>query len=418
MNNSSALQINEDIKKNWGIVQQKLKESYGLDVYKSWIQNVEAKGIDFACLILIVKTRFVRDWIVSHYADKILDHYQKLDNSVSRIQFEINEIFDEKRSTNILDFGSGTKVIDLKDTNYGINRIDPRLNFETFVTGESNQLAFSAAKRVTVSLGHYNPLYIYGGVGLGKTHILNAIGNQLKQLDKKVIYLSAERFKYQFVKSIKNKDTHKFKEIFRNADVLILDDIQFISGKEVTQEEFFYTFNILLENQSQVVISCDRSPNELDRIQDRIKSRLSGGLVVDVQPPDIGLRLDILKKRCLAEKNHFGNEIMINDEIGIEFRYPTVGDMGGVEQLDQGSQTVEVIKKSIKSIYTEEDVFLAKDTTDKELTEFVENLTVQQLEKLGGFFQSLPRLQKDVSAKCNTCGKPIEKVLIGLQNFF
>ena len=118
MKNSTALQVNEDIKKNWEIVQLKLKENYGLDVYKSWIQNVEAKGIDFASLILIVKTRFVRDWIVSHYADKILDHYQKLDNTVSRIQFEINEIFDEKRSTNILDFGSGTKVIDLKDTNY------------------------------------------------------------------------------------------------------------------------------------------------------------------------------------------------------------------------------------------------------------------------------------------------------------
>ena len=142
---------------------------------------------------------------------------------------------------------------------------------------------------MTECLGHYNPLYIYGGVGLGKTHILNAIGNQLKLIEKKVIYLSAERFMYQFVKSIKNRDTHKFKEIFRNADVLILDDIQFISGKEVTQEEFFYTFNSLLENQSQVVISCDRSPNELDRIQDRIKSRLSGGLVVDVQPPDIGV---------------------------------------------------------------------------------------------------------------------------------
>ena len=175
MKSSSALQINEDIKKNWEIVQHKLKETYGLDVYKSWIQNVEAKGIDFSSLILVVKTRFVRDWIVSHYADKILDHYQKLDNSVSRIQFEINEIFDEKRSTNILDFGSGTKIIDLKDTNYGINRIDPRLNFESFVTGESNQLAFSAAKRVTESLGHYNPLYIYGGVGLGKTHILEPV---------------------------------------------------------------------------------------------------------------------------------------------------------------------------------------------------------------------------------------------------
>ena len=111
-------------------------------------------------------------------------------------------------------------------------------------------------------------------------------------------------------------------------------------------------------------------------------------------------------------------KIMINDEIGIEFRYPTVGDMGGVETLDQGSQTIEVIKKSIKSIYTEEDVFLAKDTSDNELTEFVENLTVQQLEKLGGFFQAFPRLQKDVSAKCNTCGKGIDKILIGLQNFF
>ena len=333
MENSSALKISENIKKNWENVQLKLKESYGLDIYKSWIQNVEAKGINFSSLILVVKTRFVRDWIVAHYADKILDHYQKLDNTVSRIQFEINEIFDEKRGGNILDFGSGTKVIDLKDTNYGINRIDPRLNFESFVTGESNQLAFSAAKRVAESLGHYNPLYVYGGVGLGKTHILNAIGNQLKQFEKKVIYLSAERFMYQFVKSIKNKDTHKFKEIFRNANVLILDDIQFISGKEVTQEEFFYTFNSLLENQSQVVISCDRSPNELDRIQDRIKSRLSGGLVVDVQPPDIGLRLEILKKRCLAEKNHFGNEILINDEIlsfiSNEFK-SSIRDMLGV----------------------------------------------------------------------------------------
>jgi len=243
MKNSSALQINEDIKKNWSLVQYKLKEIYGSDVYKSWIQNVEAKGIDLSSLILVVKTRFVRDWIVSHYADKILDHYQKLDNSVSRIQFEINDVFDEQRPKNIIDFSNGTKIIDLKDTNYGINRIDPRLTFESFVIGDSNQLAFSAAKRVTENLGHYNPLYIYGGVGLGKTHILNAIGNQLKQIDKKVIYLSAERFMYQFVKSIKNKDTHKFKEIFRNADVLILDDIQFISGKEVTQEEFFYTFN-------------------------------------------------------------------------------------------------------------------------------------------------------------------------------
>ena len=256
-----------------------------------------------------------------------------MDNSVSRIQFEINEVFNSGKISNVLNFNSDSKIIDIKDSNYGINRIDPRLNFQTFVTGESNQLAFSAAKRICDNLGHYNPLYIYGSVGLGKTHILNAIGNHLKQVQKKIIYLSAERFMYQFVKSIKNKDTHKFKDIFRNADVLILDDIQFISGKEVTQEEFFYTFNSLIENQSQVVVSCDRSPNDLDRIQDRIKSRLSGGLVVDIQQPDISLRLDILKNRCLLEKNQFGSDILINDEIlsfiANEFK-SSIRDMLGV----------------------------------------------------------------------------------------
>ncbi len=333
MTNTPALQISDNIKKNWNFVQLKLKEIYGIDVFRNWIENVEAKGIEQSSLILTVKTRFVRDWIVSHYADKILDHYQKLDNTISRIQFEINEVFNSGKISNVLNFNSGSKVIDIKDSNYGINRIDPRLNFQTFVTGESNQLAFSAAKRICDNLGHYNPLYIYGSVGLGKTHVLNAIGNQLKQLQKKVIYLSAERFMYQFVKSIKNKDTHKFKDIFRNADVLILDDIQFISGKDVTQEEFFYTFNSLIENQSQVVISCDRSPNELDRIQDRIKSRLSGGLVVDIQQPDISLRLDILKKRCSLEKSQFGNDILINDEIlsfiANEFK-SSIRDMLGV----------------------------------------------------------------------------------------
>ena len=333
MTNTQALKISDDIKKNWNFVQLKLKEIYGIDVFRSWIENVEAKGIEQSSLILSVKTRFVRDWIVSHYADKILDHYQKLDNSVSRIQFEINEVFNSGKISNVLNFNSDSKIIDIKDSNYGINRIDPRLNFQTFVTGESNQLAFSAAKRICDNLGHYNPLYIYGSVGLGKTHILNAIGNHLKQVKKKIIYLSAERFMYQFVKSIKNKDTHKFKDIFRNADVLILDDIQFISGKEVTQEEFFYTFNSLIENQSQVVVSCDRSPNDLDRIQDRIKSRLSGGLVVDIQQPDISLRLDILKNRCSLEKNQFGSDILINDEIlsfiANEFK-SSIRDMLGV----------------------------------------------------------------------------------------
>ena len=332
---TSALQDTSDPKKNWSEVQLKLKETYGVDVFKSWIQNVEAKEINHNSLTLIVKTRFVRDWIVSHYADKILDFFQKLNPVVTRIQFEIHESFYNAKSadTNIVDFNTGSKIVNIQDNGYAANRLDYRLTFSNFVVGESNQLAFSAAKRVSESLGHYNPLFIYGSVGLGKTHLLNAIGNELKKTDKKIIYLSAERFMYQFVKSIKNKDTQKFKDVFRNADVLILDDIQFISGKEVTQEEFFYTFNSLTENQSQVIISCDRSPNDLDRIQDRIKSRLSGGLVVDIQSPDIALRLQILKNRCKTEETYFGKEVLINDEIlsfiANEFK-SSVRDMLGV----------------------------------------------------------------------------------------
>jgi len=332
---STALQNTDDLKKNWSEVQMKLKEIYGLDVYKSWIQNVEAKETKHNSLTLVVKTRFVRDWIVSHYADKILDFFQKLDNSVTRVQFEIHESFysEKGNQTNIVDFATGSQVADSKDAGYAANRLDRRLTFSNFVVGESNQLAFSAAKRVSETLGHYNPLYVYGTVGLGKTHILNAIGNELKKTDKKIIYLSAERFMYQFVKSIKNKDTQKFKDVFRNVDVLILDDIQFISGKEVTQEEFFYTFNSLIENQSQVIISCDRPPNDLDRIQDRIKSRLAGGLVVDIQAPDIALRLQILKNRCKTEETYFGKEVLINDEIlsfiANEFK-SSIRDMLGV----------------------------------------------------------------------------------------
>ena len=332
---STALQNTDDLKKNWSEVQMKLKEIYGLDVYKSWIQNVEAKETKHNSLTLVVKTRFVRDWIVSHYADKILDFFQKLDNSVTRVQFEIHESFygEKGNQTNIVDFVTGSKVADSKDAGYAANRLDHRLTFSNFIVGESNQLAFSAAKRVSETLGHYNPLYVYGTVGLGKTHILNAIGNELKKTDKKIIYLSAERFMYQFVKSIKNKDTQKFKDVFRNVDVLILDDIQFISGKEVTQEEFFYTFNSLIENQSQVIISCDRPPNDLDRIQDRIKSRLAGGLVVDIQAPDIALRLQILKNRCKTEETYFGKEVLINDEIlsfiANEFK-SSIRDMLGV----------------------------------------------------------------------------------------
>ena len=163
-------------------------------------------------------------------------------------------------------------------------------------------------------IAHYNPLYLYGGVGMGKTHLLNAIGLELKDKNK-VMFISAERFMYQFVKSIKSNDMVKFKEYFRNTDILLIDDIQFMNGKEAMQEEFFHTFNALLDKGSQIIVSADRPPIKLARIQDRIKSRFSGGLVVDIQNSDYELRSKIIKSKTEELKLFYSNQININEEI-------------------------------------------------------------------------------------------------------
>jgi chromosomal replication initiator protein len=313
MSNQTSLQNNPSSDK-WDALQSSLLALYGKDVYTSWLQGVSFNKINFNTLVLNVKTRFIRDWIVAHYADKILDLYKKQDSNISRIEFQILERTETKNpKSNVIDFEKKDLIQD--SGSYGLSKIDERLVFDNFVVGKSNELAFAAANRIIDNLNKYNPLYIYGGVGLGKTHLLNAIGNQLLKKMDKVIYVSAERFMYQFVRSIKNNEVVKFKDIFRSAKVLIIDDIQFVSGKDVTQEEFFHTFNALIESGSQIIISCDRPPNELDRIQDRIKSRLSGGLVVDVQSPDFEQRVKILKQRCLKEFHASERNIVIDDEI-------------------------------------------------------------------------------------------------------
>ncbi|MSP06463.1 MAG: chromosomal replication initiator protein DnaA [Candidatus Fonsibacter sp.] len=301
-------------KARWDLLQQSLSGFYGKDVYTSWLQNINFTKINYNTLVLNVKTRFIRDWIVAHYADKILDLYKKQDANITRIEFQILERAEAKSNkSNVVDFEKKDLIQD--SGSYGLSKINEILVFDNFVVGKSNELAFTAANRIIDNLNKYNPLYIYGGVGLGKTHLLNAIGNKLLKKIDKVIYVSAERFMYQFVRSIKNNDVVKFKDIFRSAKVLIIDDIQFVSGKDVTQEEFFHTFNALIESGSQIVISCDRPPNELDRIQDRIKSRLSGGLVVDIQSPDFEQRVKILKQRCLKEFHASERNIAIDDEV-------------------------------------------------------------------------------------------------------
>jgi chromosomal replication initiator protein len=236
-----------------------------------------------------------------------------------RIEFTIKnnretEIGETNTSTKNSFETSNDNVSFIKDSYLQYNRIDPNKNFENFITGGSNKLAYEASKKVSKDIAHYNPLYLYSGVGMGKTHLLNAIGLELKEKNK-VMFISAERFMYQFVKSIKSNEMVKFKEYFRNTDILLIDDIQFMNGKEAMQEEFFHTFNALLDKNSQIIISADRPPNKLTRIQERIKSRFAGGLVVDIQNPDYELRYKIIKSKTDELKLSYSNQVVISEEI-------------------------------------------------------------------------------------------------------
>ena len=290
--------LNLDITKNfnWEIIQKELRHQFGNEIYESWLKKIVLEEKYANYILVSVSTRFIRDWIVSRYLDQILGTIKKFNKEIIRIEFKIDNKPDENKNGNNVHEILDNKISFIKDAFLQYNRIDQNKSFTNFVIGESNKLAFEASKKVSENISHYNPFYLYAGVGMGKTHLLNAIGLELKK-DKKVTFISAERFMYQFVKSIKSNEMVKFKDNFRNTDVLIIDDIQFMTGKEAMQEEFFHTFNSLIDKGSQVILSADRPPNKLIKIQERIKSRFSGGLVVDIHSPEHELRLKILKTK-------------------------------------------------------------------------------------------------------------------------
>ena len=296
----------------WADVQDSFKKTFGNEIYNSWLQKLTLIKEYNDYLILGVPTRFFRDWIVSRYLDKILEQVKSFKLSLNRIEFKIIE--ENKQSKEIINIEELNKVTEIKDSILNYNRLNPNLNFSSFIQGKSNEIALSYSKKVCEQLSRYNPLYVCGGVGLGKTHLLNAIGLELQD-ENNVMFISAERFMYHFIKSIKKNDMVNFKDFFRKSSVFIIDDIQFISGKESLQEEFFHTFNSLMDKGSQIIISADRSPMKLDRVQDRIKSRLSGGLVVDIDPPDVELKNHILRKKITEIQNQFKENINLSEEV-------------------------------------------------------------------------------------------------------
>ncbi len=315
-NNAKDLQQNQSI--DWSTIQSDMKKSFGSEIFESWLRKIDLIEEFNNYILISVPTRFIRDWIASRYLDQVLQIVRNYKKQILRIEISINEkkyVNSKNLDENFKDRNNKNENISfIKDSILQYNRIDLNKNFDNFIVGQSNILAFEASKKVSKEIAHYNPLYLYAGVGMGKTHLLNAIGLNLKQ-KYKVMFISAERFMYQFVKSLKSNEMVKFKEYFRNTDVLLIDDIQFMNGKEAMQEEFFHTFNALLDKGSQIIVSADRPPNKLSRIQERIKSRFSGGLVIDIQNPDYELRYKIVESKAEELKLFYSNEINISEDI-------------------------------------------------------------------------------------------------------
>ena len=293
----SALENEEEI---WSKVKVKLQTAYGKDEYANWLKLLTLESINQNILTFNAPTKFMCDWIISHYGKKIVSFWREHDKSIKDLLVVVykSEINKDTLSNKGLD---KTNIeSDQRSKNHLYNNLDPRFTFKDFVVGKPNELAFSACRRIAEAKDvPFNPLFLYGGVGLGKTHLMHAIAWQKRKIrpNLKILYLSAEKFMYEFIKALRFKNTVAFKDQFRSVDLLMIDDVQFIIGKESTQEEFFHTFNALVDQNRQIVVSADKSPSDLEGLEERLRSRLGWGLVADIHPTTYELRLSIIESK-------------------------------------------------------------------------------------------------------------------------
>ena len=303
--------IGMGIDQQWTRVRARLRGEVGEGAYKSWLKPLTLAEIDDGEVRIAVPTRFMRDWVVAHYADRLAALWADENAAVRSVDIIVSPTRNgaaAKPDGNGVDHPAAATEPRLASRPIGSDRVedfgaplDPRFTFEAFVVGKPNELAHAAARRVAeASTVSFNPLFLYGGVGLGKTHLMHAVAWEIrrKQPERAVLYMSAEKFMYQFIRALRYKDTMSFKEAFRTVDVLMIDDVQFISGKDSTQEEFFHTFNALVDQNRQIVISADKSPSDLEGMEERMRSRLGWGLVADIHPTTYELRLGILQAKA------------------------------------------------------------------------------------------------------------------------
>ena len=288
----------------WDRVCGRMRTEIGEAAYRSWVAPMTVRGVHDGLARISVPTRFMRDWIVAHYADRLQSLWNDEDNAVHSIEVFIQSDRPTAETDEATPARRQAKKLPAKAAN-AVDQLsapfDSLFTFKNFVVGKPNEFAYAASRRIAEAQSvTFNPLFLYGGVGLGKTHLMHALAWHIRERDpsRTVIYISAEKFMYRFIRALREQNTVSFKEQFRSVDVMLIDDVQFIAGKDSTQEEFFHTFNALVDQGRQIVISADKSPSDLEGIEERLKSRLNCGLVADIHATTYELRLGILQSKA------------------------------------------------------------------------------------------------------------------------
>ena len=349
----------------WQGVLEHLRERLGTQNFETWIKPIRVRERKDDEIGLEVPNKFFRDWLVEHFLDSIQETLSLLSRRSMKVSLAVNQKLQVG--------GTTEKRLEREVTKPSrVNNLIPKYNFENFVVGASNQFAHAASLAVANQPGeHYNPLFIYGGVGLGKTHLINAIGHRIvdKRSALKVLYLSSESFMNELIGSLRRDKMDEFKIRFRNIDALILDDVQFIAGKERTQEEFFHTFNSLYDSHKQIVITSDRFPKEIPELEDRLRNRFEWGLIADIQPPDMETRVAILQKKAEVEGVMLPHEVAIFLAAHID---------SNVRELEGSLTRLGAFASLTKAVIT---VDLAKEVLQNTLQGNAREVTVEGIQK-------------------------------------
>ena len=360
---------------SWFKITSELKKSLDKDSFQNWIKPVRFESHIGASLTLSVHTRFLRDWIIKNYASVIKRSYLDQGVTVEKLSILVKE-----NNNRII---PGTEVVfqdkeDEDDQYYDdiSAPLDPQFTFDNFIVGKPNELAYAAAQRVAQSeVVSFNPLFLYGGVGLGKTHLMHAVAWNIKKRNpkKNVVYLTAEKFMYQFIKALRFKNIMSFKEQFRSVDVLMIDDVQFIIGKDNTQEEFFHTFNTLIDKKRQIIISADKSPADLEGLEDRLKSRLGWGLVADIHPLTYELRLGIIQAKAEQKSMKLTKDVLefLADKITNNVREMegALNRLAVHASLQDSDITVDLVKDVLKDLLRTNSRKITIDEIQKKVVE-------------------------------------------------